>query len=194
VYDPLIQGHGHCLDLQVSLRQDGALQARSVSDGVTKVNGNALWLVALPGAFWWLLTAGGPFSWHLGIPAVLAAAWAGARLGASGDSTWSALGAAQFALVFLRESVRGGIDVAGRTLAPTPRVATGFRDYRIRLRDARARLLFVNTVSLLPGTLAADLEGDRLKVHALDINQDIAGELATLERAVGRVYREELQP
>jgi multicomponent Na+:H+ antiporter subunit E len=157
------------------------------------MNRNSLWLAALLGAFWWLLTAGGPFSWQLGIPAVLAAAWAGTRLGAAGDSTWSALGAAQFALLFVRESVRGGIDVTGRTLAPTPRVATGFRNYRIRLRDSRARLLFVNTVSLLPGTLAADLEGDRLKVHSLDIDQDITGELATLERAVGRVYREGLQ-
>ncbi len=173
--------------------QEGALQVRSDSDGVTDMNGNAVWLVALLGAFWWLLTAGGPFSWQLGVPAVLVAAWVGTRLGASGDATWSVLGAAQFALLFVRESVRGGIDVTGRTLAPTPRVATGFRDYRIRLRDSRARLLFVNSVSLLPGTLAADLEGDRLKVHALDIDQDVAGELAKLERAVGRVYREALQ-
>ena len=154
------------------------------------MNRNALWLVVVLGAFWWLLTAGGPFSWHLGIPAILVAAWTGARLGAFSGSTWSALGAVQFALVFVRESVRGGIDVTLRTLAPTPRIATGFRHYRISLENPGARLLFVNTVSLLPGTLAAELEGDQLNVHALDINTDIAGELARLERVIGRVYRE----
>ena len=90
------------------------------------------------------------------------------------------------------ESLRGGIDVARRVLSPRLDVAPGFLTYRTRLSGPQARLLFVNSVSLLPGTLAADLQDDRLTIHALDSDAEFAEDLARLETAVARVYREAL--
>ena len=86
----------------------------------------------------------------------------------------------------------GGIDVVSRVMRPTMRIAPGFLDYRLGLSQPSARLLFINTLSLLPGTLASDLDGDMLRIHALDREADLEQELTRLERAVAAVYGEVL--
>ncbi len=140
---------------------------------------------------WGVLTDGMMASWLIGIPTVLAAYWAARRLGSDGPTTlvWSRL--PRFAFFFAWESMRGGIDVARRVLLPQLRVAPGFTHYRIRLQQPAARLLFANSVSLLPGTLAVDMVGDRLDIHALDTNQGCDDELRHLESAVARLFDEE---
>jgi multicomponent Na+:H+ antiporter subunit E len=58
------------------------------------------------------------------------------------------------------------------------------------LRSPAARLLFVNCISLLPGTLAADIADGELRVHTLDLADDTGRELSRLERRVAAVYGE----
>jgi len=82
--------------------------------------------------------------------------------------------------------------VARRILAPVLRVNPGLVSYRTRLRGSGARLLFTNCVNLLPGTLAADLQRDRLRLHLLDAGVDPERELRRLEQAVARVFHETL--
>ena len=147
-------------------------------------------LIVLLGAIWALLSGGGASSWIIGAPAVFVGAWAGRSLGAFDGNAWSVGGGIRYLPFFLVESVRGGIDVTRRVLASEPRVAPGLQDYRMSLRSPHARLLFVNSVSLLPGTLAVDLRNDMLVVHALDTSTKIDEELRRLERVVGRVYGE----
>jgi multicomponent Na+:H+ antiporter subunit E len=45
-----------------------------------------------------------------------------------------------------------------------------------------------NVVSLLPGTLSAELRGDCLKVHVLDANADVFEELQSLESKIKHVF------
>jgi multicomponent Na+:H+ antiporter subunit E len=145
-------------------------------------------LASLAGV-WWLLTDGAAESWLIGIPATLAAAWSYRRPEQrEGSLSW--VGAARFLPFFLWESLRGGVDVAQRTLAPRMRISPGFAVYRCRLQKSGALVLFANCVSLLPGTLTADLEGDRLRLHLLDSGADVNRELDRLERAVARIYRD----
>jgi multicomponent Na+:H+ antiporter subunit E len=99
-------------------------------------------------------------------------------------------GAARFAPLFLWESLRGGIDVAARVMGPRVAVRPGFLVYPSRLTDPGARVFLANCVSLLPGTLAADLEGHRLEVHVLDTEGSAARDLARLEAAVGALFRD----
>lgn len=68
----------------------------------------------------------------------------------------------------------------------------GFATYPLRLHHPGARLLFANSVSLLPGTLAVDLRDDCLAIHALDRDSDFTAELRRVESAVGRVFGEAL--
>ncbi len=141
-------------------------------------------------ALWWLLSDGDPGSWVIGLPAVAAAGWSAWRLGLGSTGAISVPGLLRFMPIFLWESVRGGIDVALRTLAPRMRILPGLAAYRTELRRQDARVFFANCVCLLPGTLAADLHGDRLDIHLLNAGLDASEDLRRLERAVARVYPE----
>jgi multicomponent Na+:H+ antiporter subunit E len=144
--------------------------------------------LGLLAGLWWLLSDGDPGSWVIGLPAVAAAVWSVRRLRPARIGSVSLSALLRFVPFFLWESLRGGLDVARRTLAPRMRVQPDLILYRTRLSRPDARVFFTNCVSLLPGTLAADLRGDRLAVHVLDAASDAERELRLLERAVARVY------
>ncbi|MFM1891932.1 MAG: hypothetical protein RLZ44_1009 [Pseudomonadota bacterium] len=149
--------------------------------------------VLLFAALWLVIAGTDPGSWLIGVPAVAAASWASLRLETE-LAPLSPAGAWRFARVFLWESLRGGLDVARRTLGRRLRIRPGFLDYRSRLPAGRPLVLFVNCVSLLPGTLAADLQGDTVLVHLLDTDTDAQSELRQLEEAVGDLFGLPLEP
>ncbi len=99
----------------------------------------------------------------------------------------------RFVPYFLIESVRGGVDVASRVMRPRLRIAPGISTYDLRLTSVNARVFFLDSVSLLPGTLSADLRGARLYVHALDINDDIDAALRRLEAQIADLFGEPLE-
>ncbi len=138
----------------------------------------------------WSIFAGArdPASWIIGIPTIVAAAWCYASLAQDRRHRLSLLALARFLPVFLWESFKGGLDVARRVLGPRLRVAPGFVDYRLELTLPSARVFFVDLVSLLPGTLSADLQGERLRVHALDRGLDQTEDLRRLERLVAAIF------
>lgn len=139
-------------------------------------------------AVWVLLSGGDPESWIIGVPAVAAGSWSAHRLRRERRTAISFLGLARFAPLFLWGSLRGGVDVARRILAPTMSVRPGFRCYRTSLFEPSARVFFATCVNLLPGTLTAKIEGDQLRIHQLDITADTDAELRRFERAVARVF------
>lgn len=153
----------------------------------------ALWSLLPLTALWWIIAGGAAGSWIIGVPAILAAAWAVARLGTGVDVRLSMAGWLRFLPFFLWESLLGGVDVARRTLERQVRVAPGFLHYETRLADPAARVFLTNCVCLVPGTLAAELEGDRLTVHVLSTEMDSDVELRRLEQAVARLFCEHLE-
>jgi len=60
--------------------------------------------------------------------------------------------------------------------------------YSLKLPIGPARIFFSNTVSLLPGTLSADLEEDRLTVHILDERLSLLESLQLLESLVAGLF------
>ena len=141
-------------------------------------------------ALWWLLSGGDATSWVIGVPTVAAAGWAAWRPGHRSRRAISLTGLLRFMPFFIRESLRGGSEVALRTLTPHMRIRPGFASYRTGLVRTDARVFFANCVSLLPGSLAASLEGDRLDIHLLDTTVDPGDELRRLEEAVARIFPE----
>lgn len=142
----------------------------------------------------WVTLAGysDPSAWIVGLPTVIAAAWFHDRLSQGSRSRLSVVGGIQLIPFFLRESFTGGIDVARRVVWRRVNVDPGFFDYRLGLTLPSARVLFVDLVSLLPGTLSADFRGDTLHIHTLDRNADPIPEFMRLERRVAALYRETL--
>jgi multicomponent Na+:H+ antiporter subunit E len=144
-------------------------------------------------AVWMLLAGTDPLSWLVGVPAVIAASWASQRL-AQRARGLSLSGLLRFVPYFVVESVRGGLDVARRVLRPRMRISPGVQTYRSRLDDRAARVFFAGSISLLPGTLSADLRGHVVHVHALDADGDLAPELERLERRVADLFAQPLSP
>jgi multicomponent Na+:H+ antiporter subunit E len=163
-------------------RQDGAPWRRP----------DALLSLMLAALLWWVLVGGELASWVVGVPVVAAAVWSAWRLHDGDAGHISLRGLLRFIPFFLWESIRGGVDVASRVLRPRMAIQPGFVIYTMGLRTPKARLLFVNCISLLPGTLAADISDDELRVHTLDLEGDTGRELSRLERRVAAVYGERL--
>lgn len=146
--------------------------------------------VLLLAGLWWIISNGSVQSWMIGLPALVAASWATTRLSGSSVPRISLLGAFRFIPYFVWESLRGGLDVALRTLAPKMRVAPGFLRYRSELQSTSARTLFAYCICLLPGTLAADLQGEWLEIHTLATGSESRNELAKLERFIAGLFVE----
>jgi multicomponent Na+:H+ antiporter subunit E len=143
---------------------------------------------AILAGLWWLLVRGRTDAWLVGLPAVAAAALVSIHLAGRATRHFSLSGLLVFVALFLRESIRGGIDVARRTLAPRLRVEPGFRKYRVHIKDPAARVLLINCIGLLPGTLAAELDGDLAELHLLDTRDNPDPQLLRLEQAVARLF------
>jgi multicomponent Na+:H+ antiporter subunit E len=155
--------------------------------------GRLLLSVAALAAIWLVIADANLGSWMIGGPAVVAAAWAAGRLGTGVGIRLSLGGLILFIPFFLWESLRGGVDVALRSLGPRLRVNPGFTRYHIRLASPSGRVFMVSCVSLLPGTLSAELDGEWLTVHVLSIDGDSNKELQRLEEVVARLFSEPIE-
>lgn len=149
----------------------------------------ANWLIsALLMALIWSVLSGDAASWIVGIPTILLGmlAFHGLRRPEAGSVAVRRVPG--FALWFLWHSFRGGIDVARRALHPGMPLNPGFVHYKLTLAPGPARIFFINCVSLLPGSLSADIHRDELILHALDIEAGVLNEVRDAERRVQRLY------
>ena len=144
--------------------------------------------VILLAGIWWVIVQGQSDAWLIGLPAVVLATMASVGLSGHGHPRVSLAGLFGFVSLFLRESVSGGIDVARRTLTPKLNIQPGFRRYRVHLNDPLGRVLLINCISLLPGTLAADFDGDHVDLHMLDSRVNPEPELLRLEQAIASLF------
>lgn len=138
-------------------------------------------------AIWWALTEGRPGSWLVGGPVIVVAALV--SLGLSAGSDWSPGAWLRFMPFFVWHSLKGGVDVAIRAFQPSLPLDPLLVDYPLRLPPGPAPVFMANVASLLPGTLAAGIHGDRLQVHVLDRRGDFRGELEALEGRIAAIFR-----
>lgn len=152
--------------------------------------GRALWIEAalgrlgVLGALWAGLVGGDSEGLALGLAVVPAAVWLSLRLmpPSRGLRPWRVLGLLPG---FYGRSIVGGLDVARRAVDPRLPLAPGWLVQRVDLAPG-GRVGLGAAVSLMPGTLAAGCDGDRLLVHVLDRDADPA---AALEGEVARLAR-----
>ena len=150
------------------------------------------WLISRIAIFsftWWVLAKGAYDSWQVGIPAILAAIYVDYRLFRPQTNRWSIGGFIILALFFLKLSVTSGIDVVLRIYHPRLPLNPAMVEYPLRLTSEAACHLFVCTVSLLPGTLSAELGAHSLVVHVLDVDRPFRKELNLIEDRVAAVFR-----
>jgi len=145
---------------------------------------------------WIIVVDAEPSSWVVGVPTVGFATWVSLKLSARRETCQqpglSLIGLMRFLPYFAVESLRGGIDVASRVMRPRLNIEPGFQRYVPRLSNPKALVIFLDSISLLPGTLSADLRGGIIEVHALDNRSDLTPELYRLERLVAGIFGETL--
>lgn len=124
---------------------------------------------------------------------MLLGAWLTCLLPSSRHWAPSPLRTLQFLPYFLWQSLIGGWDVATRALRPDLRIAPAFLPYTTRLPPGPARVFFFDTITLLPGTLSAELEEDRVVVHVVDVGTSPQEGLEDLERRVALLFRLNLE-
>ena len=156
---------------------------------------SAMWALALL-AVWLILTAGDLASLIIAVPfialAILLQPVAADNSCKKSSQLVNISGLLQFAWFFILESLRGGVDVSRRVLAAETRVDPVFYDYSMQLQIPYAQQLFISSISLLPGTLCADMNNDQLRIHTLDQQMDTARGIRRLESLVGKIFGEAL--
>lgn len=145
---------------------------------------DALPLTVLLGLLWLALAGGRGLAF--GLVAVLVTAALSRWLTPMQYTRFSLPGLMRFVPWFLMQSLVGGFDVARRALHPCLPLAIREVDHSLALPPGQARSVFIGVLSLLPGTLACDLNGDRLRVHSLTGDPHAA--LAALERRIAALY------
>jgi multicomponent Na+:H+ antiporter subunit E len=151
-------------------------------------------VVLLP--LWAALVEGNPQGLLMGFLALPLAMWGGFALEAPGGPQVRPLALLGLLPFCAWRALRGALDVARRALLSQPCPTPGRIQARSRLPEGPARNLLNGVVSLLPGTLALEVEGDCLILHLLETSPGAKAaalaQLRELERRVARVFG--LQP
>jgi multicomponent Na+:H+ antiporter subunit E len=168
----------------------GNREARG-NNSIRAVLYTALWRTLLFAALWWVLAGGA--AWGFGAPVIAAAVGVSLALQPVRRVRLRPWGMLRFAGYFLTQSPRAGLDVARRAFAPGLPLAPALLDFRLRLPEGPARTLLVNTMSLLPGTLSAGIEGNRLRLHVLDTQLPVEQELREVEARIAAMFGVDLK-
>jgi len=80
-----------------------------------------------------------------------------------------------YLLWLIKEIVISNVAVLKQIWGIGPPVTAGFRTIKISQKNDMGKVIFANSITLTPGTIAVDLMDDEILVHALD-NQNIESE------------------
>lgn len=138
---------------------------------------------------WWIVAGSSPGSGWAGLIAVPLAMLLSLALRPPFGWQLSIFAMLRFAPFFLWQSIHGGLDVARRAFSPRLPLDPGLVQHPLKLPPGTARIFLLNTVSLLPGTLSADLDDDCLVVHCLDTDSSRADDLRRLEARVASLFK-----
>jgi len=78
----------------------------------------------------------------------------------------------QYIGYFLKELVKSNIALARIVLAPTLPINPGIVKVRTTLQSKMGRLMLANSITLTPGTLTVEMEGEWLYIHWVNIETD----------------------
>jgi multicomponent Na+:H+ antiporter subunit E len=85
---------------------------------------------------------------------------------------------------FFRQLVRANLRLAAIVLSPDLPIRPGIVKIRTGLQSRMGRLMLANSITLTPGTLTVEVDGEWLYIHCVTVGaQDIEG--ATAEIAAG---------
>jgi multicomponent Na+:H+ antiporter subunit E len=151
------------------------------------------WRLVIAAVAWWALAEGaaprGP-GLAVAVVAVTGAAVGSLALRRPGARAARPARIPRFAAFFLAQSVVGGLDVARRALLPRGVVRPGFVEFSPALPAGTPRALFLEMVSVMPGTLVAEetSPGGALRIHVIDTDLPVHRSLERVESELRRLF------
>lgn len=137
---------------------------------------------------WWVLVEGRLASWGLGVLAILAAVWTSLRLLPPGPRRISLAGLLGYLAFFTRNSLHGGLQVSLLALRGRRALQPAILEWTLALPPGAPRVLMLNTLGLMPGTVGVELRDERLRVHVIDERLAIHAEVEALESHIARMF------
>lgn len=145
---------------------------------------------ALLGFGWWAISEGDYAGVAFGALVVAAATAVSVALSEPFPFRVRPIALTQLAGAFVVGSVRGGVDVAYRSLSRNMRLSPAIIRYRCRLPIGGLQHLFMSMLSLMPGTQAVDVDGEDLQIHVLVLRGETnTRELAALEARIAAAFQ-----
>jgi multicomponent Na+:H+ antiporter subunit E len=140
----------------------------------------------------WLLWSGHtePLLLSLGVVSVLTAVGLTRRMGLLDAETVPlklTFRAVRYVPWLLFEIVKSNLDVARRILDPRLPIAPRVIRVRAGQRTDLGRVIYANSITLTPGTVTVDAEGDSFTVHALTAEAADGVRSGEMDRRVSRV-------
>jgi multicomponent Na+:H+ antiporter subunit E len=131
----------------------------------------ALSLVILLATLWWLLSGQtSPLLLGFGAASVIGTVWLTHRMGVvdrESHPVHLSMALARYWVHLIREIAVSNIDVARAIIAPRLRIEPHFLRVRTAQPTDLGKVILANSITLTPGTVTVDLDGDELLVHAL---------------------------
>lgn len=141
----------------------------------------------------WLLWSGhfaNPFLLLLGALSILGVILLEKRMEILDDEGAPLLGLKPFAygLWLLKEIVKANIEVTKLVLDPKLPIRPRLVRIKAKQETELGRVIFANSITLTPGTVSVDMQGDRIWVHALSYEgaeEDLSGDMDSRVCALG---------
>ena len=74
-----------------------------------------------------------------------------------------------YIFVFLKALLIANLDVAKRVISPGLKINPGIVKIKTELKTDVGKMLLANSITLTPGTLTVDIQGDYLYIHWIDV-------------------------
>lgn len=76
----------------------------------------------------------------------------------------------RFSIIFIKELIKANIDMAIIVLSPSLPISPKIVKVRTAIKSNVGKAFLANSITLTPGTLSVDMEGDALYIHVVDGN------------------------
>jgi multicomponent Na+:H+ antiporter subunit E len=120
----------------------------------------------------------------LGLVTACAVAWANTREPGPDGLRWTGL--VLYAPWVLWQVILSGVHLCYLILHPRLPIDPKLLRYQTTLTQPAAVVIFGNSITLTPGTITAEVQGDELVVHAMD--DEASSGLGAMERTIGRRF------
>lgn len=137
---------------------------------------------------WWVLAEGRTVNWGLGVAAVLAALAASLYLLPPAGRRLSFAGLLGYLAFFAHKSLQGALQVSLQALRGRDSLRPAILEWHLSLPPGLPRVLMLNSLSLMPGTVGVELDDDLLRVHVLDERLSLDADVEKLQMHIARLF------